>query len=556
MLQRLYITNYALIDEVTIDFTAPFTVITGETGAGKSILLGALGLILGGKADAKSIRDPQRKTIVEATVRIAGNADADAWLDNNGLDNDHNECILRREIAPGGRSRAFVNDTPVALTALRELAAMLVDIHSQHSNLLLSSPQFQLSIIDNIAHNTGLRQQYAAAYQAYTDTQREIRLLTERVAAARTEQDYLRFQLDQLIALDVHQDEETELEATLQRLTHVNELKEQLWRVDSTLNAEEHSVIEGLKQVEASLQAAEQWMPDTQGMAQRVGEMLIDLKDIAHTAQSLQDTLALDPAEVERTEARMAAIYDIMRKHGVDNTEQLLARQADFQQRLSDIDSSDDRLDELHTLLKRQRAALDDVAAKLTESRRRAAAGFAGDLVKQARTLALNNLQFIVDITPVEPGPTGADAVAFLMAFNRNQQPMPVRDTASGGEISRLMLCLKAIVASHMQLPTLIFDEVDTGVSGDTASMMGEMMASIAQRIQVIAITHLPQVAAIAQQHLRVFKTDSATDRLTHVAELDDNEHLLEVARLLSGRDVNQAAIDNARSLISQNRLS
>ena len=556
MLSRLYISNYALIDRLEIDFKEGLTIITGETGAGKSILLGALSLIMGERADIKAMRDSGSKTIVEATFNITG-YHLDRLFAEADVDYDEQECILRREIAPSGRTRAFINDTPVPLTLLREVATRLVDIHSQHSNMLLAKPQFQLDIIDSLAGNQPLRDEYLLQYRQYRDIEQKLKQLTERCHQARGEEDYLRFQLKQLQDMNLKPGEDAKLEAEQAKLSNVTEIKQALWEVEHLLSGEDVAVIDHLKTAVSRLQAIESMLPDVEGFAERVDTALIELKDIASAVANVQEALQLDPEQLLIVENRLNDIFTLERKHNVQTVDELIALQTGYEARLHDLDTGDEQIEQLKHQLETIHAQATLLAHQLTDNRRKAAQSFAQQLVERARLLALGNLQFDIAFTPTDGlTPTGVDAIEFRMAFNKSQPLMPVKDTASGGEISRVMLCVKAIVAQRVSLPTIIFDEVDTGVSGDTASRMGEMMGDIARNIQVIAITHLPQVASHGDNHLKVYKSDEDESTHTHVAMLDHEQHVMEIARMLSGKDINQAAIDNARTLIQQNKPS
>ncbi|MBR1474103.1 MAG: DNA repair protein RecN [Muribaculaceae bacterium] len=554
MLSRLYISNYALIDHLEIDFKQGLTIITGETGAGKSILLGALALILGERADSKAMRDSSRKTVVEATCDIAGYHLEQLFADAD-LDYDDHECIMRREIAPNGRSRAFVNDSPVPLTVLRDVATRLVDIHSQHSNMLLAKPQFQLDIIDSLAANEQLRAEYQQLYRKYVDIERRLTQLAEQSDRARGEEDYLRFQLKQLDDMNLQPGEDAKLEAEQAKLSNVTEIKQTLWEVEHLLADENVAVIDHLKTIVSRLQTLETMLPEVGGMAERVDSALIDLKDIASSISNMQEALQLDPEQLQLVESRLNDIFSLEQKHQVQTVDELIALKNDYEARLQVLDTSDEQIELMKRQLSDVRRQATDLAQQLTATRQEASLAFARQLVERARLLSLNNLRFEVDIRPTRQlTPTGSDSVEFAMAFNKSQPLMPVKDTASGGEISRVMLCIKAIVAQRVNLPTIILDELDTGVSGDTASRMGEMMGDIARNIQVIAITHLPQVASHGDNHLKVFKSDDNDRTNTHVTQLDHDQHIMEIARMLSGKDINQAAIDNAKALIEQNR--
>ena len=550
MIKQLHISNYALIDKLDIGFDEGLTIITGETGAGKSIILGALSLILGERADTKAIRDTAAKTVVEATFDIAGYRLENFFKDND-IDWDEHECLVRRELSPTGRSRAFINDTPVGLNVLRELATRLLDIHSQHSNMLLSRPAFQLSILDSIAGNNELLNSYKHSYQQYRDAAKQLEETQLEIEKLRSNEDYIRFQLDQLQALQLQPDEDKLLEALQSKLSNITELKEALWSVENDLNSEENSILERLTAVAQRLEDAERNLTDVEGMSARVRSALIDLKDIAQSVGSIVDTLNDDPVELTRVDDRLNNIYTLERKHNAQDVNQLIDIQHDYERQLGEIEHNDDLIEELMARVDSSRNEAMGIANQLSDRRRDAAERFGKDLLAMAAPLGMKNIAFVVHFNTIDLSPTGTDSIEFMMAFNKNQRPMPVKDTASGGEISRVMLCIKTIIARHIQLPSIIFDEVDTGVSGDIANMIGEMMSDIARSIQVIAITHLPQVAANGDHHLRVFKADNDVETLTRVQKLDEQEHLMEIARMLSGKDLDQAAIDNAKSLIN-----
>ncbi len=553
MLKRLSISNYALIDQLEIDFEQGLTIITGETGAGKSIILGALSLILGERADSSSIRDKERKTVVEAIFDIS-DYNLEPFFNDNDIDYYDGELIARREINPNGRSRAFVNDGVVGLATLKELMTRLVDIHSQHSNMLLSRPSFQLSILDNIAGHHNELNTYSDLYANYRAIERTLNDLRENYERNRSEQDYLRFQLNQLQETNLKPDEDEELEQQQRRLANATSLKEDLWKVINILNGEEHSLLDQLQDVNHTLEAAEENLEEVAGMSERVGNALIDLKDIAQSISSIEEGLNNDPAALQQVEERLNAIYSLERKHNVKTVNELLKLQEEYMHRLDAIECSEERIEAMQDQLDKERNEAEHLAHIISENRKKAASDFMALLLPLAQNLGMKNLQFHIDFKPVELNASGCDGVDFLFAFNKNQVLMPVKDTASGGEISRLMLCIKSVIAQSMNLPTIIFDEVDTGVSGEIAHKIGDMMGEIAQRIQVIAITHLPQVAAHGNSHLRVFKTDTATQTVTSVERLNDEEHVTEIARMLSGSEVNQAALDNARALINSNK--
>lgn len=553
MLTRLHISNYALIDELEIKFDNGLTIITGETGAGKSIILGALSLILGERAEARSVRNPEKKVVVEASFDISAYA-LEGFFAENEIDFWEEECIVRREISATGRSRAFVNDTPVTISVLKDLTSRLVDIHSQHSNMLLSKPAFQLSVLDSIADNKEVVSKYNVEYVCYKKLQEQLLEKQNEYEKSRAEEDYIRFQLNQFADLKLTENEDIELENLQKKLSNVSEIKQNLWQISSTLNGEENSILEQLKVVAQRIQSTERNLSEIEGMGERVQSALVELKDIAQSVSYVDDQLVDDPRQLEEVEMRLNSIYELERKHNAASVNELLAIQHKFENQLSLIDNSENQIAEIEAKLKTQKAKVKELALTLSETRKKAAQLFVADLQPLAQTLGMRNLAFDIKFTATDYTANGADVVEFLFAFNKNQALLPVKDTASGGEISRLMLCIKSIIARSMSLPTIIFDEVDTGVSGDVANKIGEMMGEICKRIQVLAITHLPQVAAHAHHHLMVYKADDENSTLTHVKALNEEEHVLEIARMLSGKDVNQAAIENAKSLIGINK--
>lgn len=550
MIKQLHISNYALIDKLDIEFAGGLTIITGETGAGKSIIMDALSLILGERADIKAIRDTSVKTIVEATFCI-DNYHLEDFFRENDIDWEDKECLVRRELSPTGRSRAFINDTPVGLSILRELSTRLVDIHSQHSNMLLSSSAFQLSILDSIADNGTLLDKYRKAFSDYWEAARMLEEKRQAMEQLRRNEDYIRFQLDQLQALQLQPDEDEHLEALQSKLSNITELKESLWTIEQALDGNENNVLDRLSSIIQQFDMAERNLDEVEGMASRVRATLIELKDISQSVNSIMDTLNDDPAMLAQVDERLNSIYSLERKHNAQDVNQLIKIQQEYERQLAEIDHNDDIVNELIQRVDTSKQVALEIAYQLSKRRHDAAKHFGKELLTLAKSLGLKNIAFDVDFSAGELAQSGVDSVEFMMAFNKNQRLMPVKDTASGGEISRVMLCIKTIIARKMQYPSIIFDEVDTGVSGDIANMIGEMMADIAQSIQVIAITHLPQVAANGDHHLHVYKADNDVETLTRVEELDHDEHIMEIARMLSGKDLNQAAIDNAKSLIN-----
>jgi DNA repair protein RecN (Recombination protein N) len=553
MLTRLYISNYALIDEIDIEWSDGLTIITGETGAGKSIIIGALSLILGERAETEAIRDKEKKTIVEATFDLKG-FDLKTFFEENDIDYNENECIARREIGANGRSRTFVNDSPVSVSTLKELMTRVIDIHSQHSNMLLAKPSFQLSILDNIANDKVLIAEYKTKYYSYKELERKLKILKESFSKSKAEEDYIKFQLEQFNELKLHEDEDKELEALQNKLSNVTETKESLWSVENTLNNEENSLIEQLTAIAQKLAETEKHLDEIGGMSDRVKSAIIELKDIAMSVTSIEEGLNDDPKELDRINDRLDKIYSLERKHNVDTVNEIIEIQRNFEAKLNDIDNSEESINAVEKEMNAVHAEATKLGKELSRVRIASAQSFVKELKALARTLGMKNLEFGIEFNEVDLNASGADDVEFKFAFNKNQQLMPVKNTASGGEISRLMLCIKSIIARSMNLPTIIFDEVDTGVSGEIANRIGEMMGDIAKRIQVIAITHLPQVAVHGKTHLRVFKTDTDKETLTSIERLNEDERVIEIAKMLSGKDVNKAAIENAKELMKGGR--
>lgn len=554
MLKQLKISNYALIDKLDITFEPGLTIITGETGAGKSIMMGALSLILGDKVESRAIRAIDKKSVIEVIFNIEEYGLRQFFADNDIEYYDDGECIMRREISPNGRTRGFINDTPVTLPVMRALSVQLIDIHSQHSNMLLSSHRYQLSILDNLYPDKKLLEEYIKEYEAYKRIEGKIKDLKENNARRKSEEDYLRFQLSQIKELKLRNDEDIELEAIERRLSNVNEIKSNLWQCLQLLDGDEdgeNSILNGLATVAGNLSHISRMCDDVSGMDDRVESALIELKDITRTIATLQDSIMDDPAELERVSGRLGNIYSLENKHKVQSVNELLMLQSEYETQLAEIDGFDDEIERLEKELKHQEAVVSKLAIELSERRKATSKIFENNLKDLAVPLGMKNLQFKIEFEQVPFSPTGIDAVRFLFSFNKQQPLMPVETTASGGEISRLMLCIKSIIAKNMKLPTIIFDEVDTGVSGDVANRMGDLMKDISGNIQVITITHLPQVAAKGDNHFKVYKQDTVDSTHTSVRRLESDERVMEIAAMLSGDKVSEAAIDNAKILLN-----
>lgn len=552
MLSKLIINNYALIDSLKIDFEGGFSVITGETGAGKSIILGALRQILGERVDTKSLRDGSKKSVVEAQFDLTG-YDLEAVFKENDLEYYQGECILRREVMPNGRSRAFVNDSPVSLSQMRVLALHLVDIHSQHNNLLLADEQYQLSIVDNLADNAHERGEYAEAYAAYIAAKNDYDTLEKRISDSRADEDYMRFQLSQLDELNPKTGEEDELECELNTLNNATEIKNGLVSAMSRLEADDTTaILSELKTLGKELESLSKLVPEMEDLTNRVESCAVELKDVYDTIVGIDDRISDDPLRIEQLNERLELIYKLKKKHNVASEDELVVLRDELQRSIDEVDNSDFELEQKRKTLIQRTLELTDKAGLLTASRKKAAEYFQETVKQLAKPLGMTNICCAVEFGSIDFMQTGADKVVFLFSFNKNQQLLPLGNTASGGEISRLMLCVKTLIAHRMQLPTIIFDEIDTGVSGAVANKMGEMMRDISDRMQVIAITHLPQVAALGEQHYKVYKQDTADTTLTHIDRLDMEQRIAELAGMLGASSGDAAAVDNAKSLLKR----
>lgn len=552
MLSRLHISNYALIDDVDVTFGPGMNVITGETGAGKSIMLGALSLILGARADSRVVSHKESKSVIEATFQAADVPAARRFCDANDIDWDDSECILRREITPSGRSRTFINDTPVTVGQLRELAIMLVDIHSQHQNLLLADPAFQLDVIDSMASNGERMEEYTRRYKVLRDAMRKLRSLREELRKNRDDEEFTRYQYEQLDTLRLVKGEQAELEQRRDILVHAQEISGAVSGALSDLDTDDDSAIHRVASAIRSLYSAAGRLSEGDELVSRLESVKIELEDVVETLSDVASSLDADPQELNDIEERLSAIYSMQSRHHVDTVEELIALRETLGQRLDSIQNGDEEVAAAEKEARRAMALVKEAAAALTKSRLDAAARLAAELREAAAPLGMKNLQCEIRVSPADISHTGADNVEFLFAFNKNQPLMPVAKTASGGEISRLMLSLKSIIASHMQLPSIIFDEIDTGVSGDVACRMGDMMSGIASNIQVITITHLPQVAAKGVNHYKVYKEDDAEATHTHIVRLDEDERIGELSLMLSGSATDDKSRQAAMSLLKQ----
>ena len=552
MLQFLTIENYALIDHLEFRPGQGLTVITGETGAGKSIIMGALGLILGQRADAKAVRSGAGKCVIEAQFDISA-YDLEAFFAQNDLEYDASATIIRREIYATGKSRAFVNDTPVQLPLLRELGSHLIDIHSQHQNLLLGQDAFQLSVVDALAHNQAEYASYRAAYDQLKAHDSKLKALRAQAERDAQEADYIRFQFSQLDDANLVEGEQEELEAEQELLSHAEDIKSCLCQMHEGLDGEGDAVVQMLKSISQKAHELSRIYPDIAEIAQRLESDYIDLKDIADEVDSRSEEVNYDPQRLEQVEERLSLLYSLQKKHGKSSVEELIQLRDELFERIQHIDNSDEEILELEQQVKRLAAEATRLAAILTDTRKHAAQQLQKDLIARVTYLGMPNLRFQVSITPLDSlSPSGSDSLEFLFSANKNQPLRPAGEVASGGEISRLMLGIKSLVASARTLPTIIFDEIDTGVSGDIADRMGSVMKELSTHLQVITITHLPQVAGKGNQHFRVFKADTDEQTITHIEQLSSEQRIQEIARMLSGSDITPEALANARTLITE----
>ena len=554
MIESLHISNYALIDNIDIEFHNGLNIITGETGAGKSIMLGALSMILGGRADTKVVRDNQRKSIIEAVFNVKNFHSLETFCAENDLDWNYSQCILRREISPSGRSRAFVNDTPVSLSQLQFIASQLVDIHSQHQNRLISSAEYQLRIIDSIAHNEPLLKEYGDRFISYREAIKKLKSMRDLVNQNNADEEFMRFQLKHLEDMHLIAGEQSQLEKERELLSNMTDIKRRLSQTLSVLSTDNNNALSSLKTAVENCSGLNDTLDEAKSLTERLEAARIEIQDIAETLASYDSSLSADPQTLEDIDQRLSDIYTLQRRHNVNSIEDLIEIRDDLKEKLNALENSDDALKQLEQSAKQAQLYALEIARKISATRKATAQNFATMLREKATPLGMKNLQCEIKVSNTSSlQPNGIDNVEFLFAFNKNQPLMPVDGTASGGEVSRLMLSIKSIIADKMQLPSIIFDEVDTGVSGDVANRMGEMMQDIAKNIQVIAITHLPQVAAKGSTHFKVYKEDDEYSTQTRIRQLNTNERIDELAIMLSGSDVEDTARANARTLLNIN---
>ena len=550
MLQSLFIQNYALIDTLDIRFHSGFSVITGETGAGKSIILGAIGLLLGQRADTKAIKKGASRCIIEAHFQI-GNYNMEDFFERNDLTYEP-ECILRREIMASGKSRAFINDTPSSLSQMKELGEMLIDIHSQHQNLLLNSEGFQLNVVDIIAQDTTLLSHYKQCFAKYKNSSKALAEAIETAKRNKADEDYIRFQLEQFTEAGLKEGEQEELEQEVELLNHAEEIKSGLYQIDAIMAGDEGGILSGLKEVQNRLHDLKSIYPSTEELAERLDSCYIELKDIEHEISNQSEEVEFNPQRLEYVNERLNQLYSLQQKHHVNTVSELMTIEQSYQDRLNAITSSEDQIAELTAQKDKDLEKVLEIARELTAVRTEAARKIEQQMKSYLIPLGIPNVQFVVELKPrKEPDSNGADCVNFLFSANKNGTLQNVASVASGGEIARVMLSIKALIAGAVKLPTIIFDEIDTGVSGQIAERMAHIMQEMGNRKrQVISITHLPQIAALGSYHYKVYKQDDEQGTTSHIRQLTPEERVEEIAHMLSGATLTDAAINNAKALL------
>lgn len=550
MLKHLYIKNFTLIEQLDIDFHPGFSVISGETGAGKSIILGAIGLLLGNRADSKQIKQGEKKCVIEAAFDIE-KYDLKTFFTDNNIDFDPTETIIRRELTDNGKSRAFINDTPVSLTLMKTIGEQLVDIHSQHQNLLLQKEDFQLNVIDIIALNTNELNKYKEQYHSYREAQKELELLKKKISERADNEEFLRFQYDELENANLQKGQQEELESESKTLSHAEEIKGALYQADYVLNDEETGVVNTLKKASEAIQGIVSVFPKNKELAERLTSAYIELKDIGNEIGSDKENIEFDPNQLDQINQQLDKIYHLEQKFHVESVEELLDIKDDLQQQLYSIDNSADDLKALEQGVAVKYEKCVKLAKSLTLARIKSAKKVEEEMKKKLIPMGIPNIQFKIDITDKPLSSNGTDKVNFLFSANKSNPLQPIAQVASGGEIARVMLSLKAMISGAVKLPTIIFDEIDTGVSGKIAQQMAFTMQEMGNHErQVISITHLPQIAALGSSHYKVEKRDTDKETTSHLRELSQEERVTEIAQMLSGTDITEAALQNAKELL------
>ena len=550
MLKHLYIKNFALIDILDIDLYPGFSVITGETGAGKSIVLGAIGLLLGQRADLKTLKQGADRCVIEAHFDLS-RYQMEAFFEENDIEYDAEDCIIRRELTAAGKSRAFINDTPVQLSMLKELGERLVDVHSQHQNLLLNKQDFQMSVLDIIADDAKKLTVYQESYNAYHQAANELEALKEEIERNRKNVDFLQFQYQELADARLQPGEQEELEQKSETMTHSEEIKSALYEADNALQADETGIVTQLRSAMNALKGIGRVLPEAEELATRMDSTYIELKDIAGEVSGLMDDVDFDPAELDTVNERLDHLYDLQKKYHAEDTEALIAQRDSLQQQLENLDNSDEALREREQQVAQLKTQCQQLADALTKLRMKAAKTVEKEMQQRLVPLGMPNIRFQISITQEGLAANGQDKVAYLFSANTSTPLQPVSQVASGGEIARVMLALKAMISGAVKLPTIIFDEIDTGVSGKIAEKMAEIMHEMgSHERQVISITHLPQIAALGSAHYKVEKEETAQGTTSKMALLTPEERITEIAQMLSGSKVTDAAIQNAKDLL------
>ena len=556
MLQSIHIQNYALIEKLDIDFHAGFSVITGETGAGKSIILGAIGLLLGQRADLKAIKDGATKCVVEARFDIA-RYQLESFFTENDLEYDSGECILRRELYASGKSRAFINDSPASLVQMKELGEKLVDVHSQHQNLLLNREDFQMNVLDILAKDEKELSVYQSLYADYRQVSSELENCIAQAEKNRQDEDYIRFQVEQLEDAKLKPNEQEQLEEEAETLSHAEDIKSGLYKVDMLIASGDTNLLSGMKECMQTLQGVSRVYASAQEWMERLDSCLVELKDLSHEVSYAAERVEFNPSRLEEVNERLNLLYSLQQKHHVSSIEELMAIEENFRSQLDAIISSDDRIFELTELKKALYEKVVSQASVLSKLRQKAAEEIENQMQTYLVPLGMPNVRFVVDITSRnEPNAKGMDNVTFLFSANKNGSLQQVASIASGGEIARVMLSLKAMIAGAVKLPTIIFDEIDTGVSGSIAEKMALIMHEMGRADrQVISITHLPQIAARGAVHYKVYKEDTETGTNSYLLRLNEEERINEIANMLSGATLTDAALNNAKALLNNESL-
>lgn len=553
MLKQLYIQNFTLIDEMNILFHPGFSVITGETGAGKSIILGALGLLKGNRADTKQIRQGEERCVIEAHFDIHQYDLKDFFLEND-LDDDPHDCILRREININGKSRAFINDTPASLSVMKDLGERLIDIHSQHQNLLLNKEDFQLHVVDILTKDEDTLRKYQESYQKYKKEQTILEEMIAKVSKDQENEDYLRFQLQELSDAELSEGEQEMLEQEISTLEHAEEIKSALYLSQNLISNESNGIIETLNQVSQQLQKIEQIYTPVQEISQRMESCYIEMKDLLQEITAQGEQVSYNPQQLEQSQARLDTINSLEHKYHVASIAELITYQQKIQEQINLLDHSDEEIQKQKDIVAKLLDNCTQQAERLTTIRKKAAKTIESEMKARLVPLGIPKINFKVDIKPKELSPNGKDSVSFLFSANTNSPLSPVSQVASGGEIARVMLSLKAMISGAVKLPTIIFDEIDTGVSGSVAEKMAHIMDEMGNNHrQVISITHLPQIAALGKNHYKVSKTETPNGTISNMTPLNEQQRIEEIAQMLSGSNITKAALANARELLNVN---